>query len=946
MPPVIAAALVQAGMTLFWANVIAYTVMAIAGTVISYGVSKLATIIGGKPKSQNFQFNAENRKQMVRSSIESRKIIYGKCRVSGPLVYVASNDNNGIKNRILHMVVPLAGHEIEAIDEVYFNDTLLTLDGDGYATNTKYLENGQPGYVRVMKHLGSPTQVANSVMTSEAPSWTSAHRLQGIAYLYIRLVFRQDMFQSLPNVSAVIRGKKVYDPRTLTTGYSNNAALCVLDYLRDPIYGIKSGDEFIDFDSFTAAANICDENVTLKAGGTTKRYKIDGQIDSASNLIDNLEKMTSGIAGACSFIGGKWRIHTGAYSLPVATIDENWLANEMQVQTKTPRSELFNAVKGIYVDPDKGWQPTTFPMVSNSLYEDEDGGQQIIRDIDLPFTINVEDAQRIAKIILEKSRQGIVVTMPCNFKAIQLAPWDNVYVNNSILGWSNKIFKVINWQLQTADGVVLTLQEESSASYDWNNGEATLFDPAPNTNLPAATIDPPGSPQVTESLYSTGNAAGIKAKAIVTWGASPSAFVNRYELQYKLAGEVNWVPNGQTIETRSEIIDLAAGTYNFRIKAITATGRESVWVESTRAILGLTAPPADVTNFTLNTVNNNAHLTWDAATDLDVLSGGFFHIRWSGDLNAASWSESITLLDNVSGGSTSVIVPLLNGTYLIKAVDSTGNSSESPAMIRSTLRSVLDTNVVATSNQHPDFTGVKINMFVSGGVLRLDGGTLFDSGTGLFDDATGLFDNYGAGLATTGEYKFNNFIDLGAVYTSRVTANIKSLIYNSANLFDSKAGLFDAATGLFDGDDVTGVNVYWWVRTTNDNPSGSPVWSDWQRFYAGDFTARAYEFKLTVDSDDPAKNIDISELSVTVDVPERDERFINQAIAAGGTTITYATPFFAQPFTAASINNSLSGDSVKYTHVTSGGKWTGVTVQVLNGGAGVARNGDVLIRGY
>jgi hypothetical protein len=58
-------------------------------------------------------------------------------------------------------------------------------------------------------------------LISEAPTvWTSAHRLRGIAYVYVRLKFNQDAFPGgIPNISAIVQGKKVLDTRTSTTAF-------------------------------------------------------------------------------------------------------------------------------------------------------------------------------------------------------------------------------------------------------------------------------------------------------------------------------------------------------------------------------------------------------------------------------------------------------------------------------------------------------------------------------------------------------------------------------------------------------------------------------------------------------------------------------------------------------------------------------------------------------
>ena len=186
---------------------------------------------------------------------------------------------------------------------------------------------------------------------------------------------------------------------------------------------------------------------------------------------------------------------------------------------------------------------------------------------------------------------------------------------------------------------------------------------------------------------------------------------------------------------------------------------------------------------------------------------------------------------------------------------------------------------------------------------------------------------------------------LGMCYTCRVLFNISFVVYDGGTNFDDAAGNFDDREGLFDGDGVDAITVKAFIRTTDDDPSGSPTWSDWREFVVGDYKARGFDFKIEVESELESHQIQIDALSATVDVPDRTEHFEDEAIASGGTTLTYEKPFTGKPVFFSTIQSAQEGDTITYTHVTSGGKYTGVTVQVLNGG-GVARTIDIKAVAY
>ena len=114
----------------------------------------------------------------------------------------------------------------------------------------------------------------------------------------------------------------------------------------------------------------------------------------------------------------------------------------------------------------------------------------------------------------------------------------------------------------------------------------------------------------------------------------------------------------------------------------------------------------------------------------------------------------------------------MTGTYFIKAVDKLGNESLDSTSSVAIIQEIKDLNAVATSTQHPTFSGTKTNTVVVGNELRLGTSILFDSGAGNFDTTGGLFDGGGGTVASSGTYDFDTHIDVGGVYTNRVTANV------------------------------------------------------------------------------------------------------------------------------------------------------------------------------
>ena len=113
------------------------------------------------------------------SSVADHQIIYGMTKVAGVRVF---DHTTGDSNKYLHRVIAFTGHEIESFHEIYLNDELVTLDGNGNVTSPSRYD----GFVRIKAHLGADDQLADTDLVSEVTDWTTDHKLSGVSYLYIR----------------------------------------------------------------------------------------------------------------------------------------------------------------------------------------------------------------------------------------------------------------------------------------------------------------------------------------------------------------------------------------------------------------------------------------------------------------------------------------------------------------------------------------------------------------------------------------------------------------------------------------------------------------------------------------------------------------------------------------------------------------------------------------
>ena len=692
---------------------------------VSAALSSAAQTLSPRPKLGDFgsfAFDAAGRTQMVKQPIVSRRAVYGQTRVSGPLALVESTGDD----QFLHLVVLLASHECEAITTIYLNDEALTLDGSGNVTAPSRYAN----LVRVKKHLGASDQTADSDLVSEVSGWTNEHRLRGIAYVYVRLKFDADAFPNgIPNISALVKGKKLFDPRTSSTAYSTNPALALRDYLTDTTYGFGAATAEIDDTAFQTAANICDESVALAAGGTESRYVIDGTIDSANAPRGNIEALLSACGGIMTFTNGLFGMKAAKYVSPTLTLTNDDLRGPISVQTKRSKRDNFNAVKGVFSPSSTNFVPTDYPPITSSTFETEDGGERIFLDYDLPYTTSSPMAQRLAKIALYRNRQQVTMDYPANLKAFKLSVGDTVQVTNDRFGFSSKVFEVAEWALVfeggetgTVMGVDLMLRELASTVFDWNAEEAAFLQD--NTNLPNPfDLTPPGL-TVTDELQVFNEKA---LSVLVATVASGSVYAKQFEVQAKKTTETDFITIGVGSSNKFELIDVEDGvTYDVRARIISGIGVRSNFTTASHQVVGKTAPPADVTDFAVNIIGTEAALSWTPVTDLDL---SHYVVRHARETSNAEYANAITIAEKISRPANTAVVPALTGTYFIKAVDKLGNASTNPASSVAIIEEIKGFNLVSTSTQSPTFGGDEDSVASVENTLVLDTTINFDHAT-------------------------------------------------------------------------------------------------------------------------------------------------------------------------------------------------------------------------
>jgi len=221
------------------------------------------------------------------------------------------------------------------------------------------------------------------------------------------------------------------------------------------------------------------------------RYATNGSFTLDQKPQDIIDQLCAPMAGRCTKIGAAWRITAGAYTAPSITFTDSEMDGPRQVQVMPGRDQSANAIKGVFVGPENFYQPTDFVPVTNATYLTVDNNERVWKDAEFTMVRRQSLARRLAKIELERIRQGLVLTIQGKLSTYRAQPGDIVGVTVSRYGWSNKAFEVINSKLVLRGqgdnirfGVDHLVRETDAGIYTWAATENSAADIAPNTTLP------------------------------------------------------------------------------------------------------------------------------------------------------------------------------------------------------------------------------------------------------------------------------------------------------------------------------------------------------------------------------------------------------------------------------------------------------------------------------
>ena len=625
---------------------------ALGMAAITFGTTLIGGVIG-KMTSKGIDASNDNfgTKFAKREAIAPRQLIYGQARVGGTIVHM---ETSGIDNHLLHLVIAIAGHEIEELTNIRLNDndlttTTSTISGSTVhtVTNSDYTNTdndnnfGSGRLIRFTVQDGSQTAV-DGFMNAQLSSMGTNDKFLGVAYVYMQMVFDAEAFGGgIPATSFLVKGKKCFDPRTNNTVFTNNPALHIRDYLTNTEYGIRAvSDEINDTTNaggFASAANTCEQNVTLADGSSTeKRYTSNGFTNFSADGNGVIEGILSSMAGKLSYVNGKFNVFAGASQTPSLTITDDDLLDAVQVQTNPNAGNLFNAVKPIYVDSTQNFVAADAQVFEDTtmLNNDTPSGESTANykkqmEVQLPFTVTDTMAQRLGRIALKSQRQTTSISVLASLKFMRLQPADWVYVTNTRLDYEQKVFEVISTNMEVIEdddvpimATRLELKEVASSVFDFaTNDYTTGQSEGSDVGTGDYSVTAPSNLSLAQQTNKDGVTTKVDIKA--SWTNNSSDKVTLTEVAYKLSTDGAYtsdftVGKGVSVALIPNVV--VGKTYNVKARHIDVNGVASSY--TSQVDITISAPsdaPAAPTGLTASTSKPfNIVVSWTNSTSADL----------------------------------------------------------------------------------------------------------------------------------------------------------------------------------------------------------------------------------------------------------------------------------------------------------------------------------------
>lgn len=418
---------------------------------------------------------------------------------------IRDEEYTGTNQEFFHRFYVCAAHKVTSIEEIWFDDKQAWTSASGVTSTFA-------GYLTVDAILEG--SAANAINISSRMGTT--RRYTGCAYVHCRFKLTgnsksaQSPFSStVPTRLTIIgKGMLVYDPRfdstvaggsgpmraadQTTWAYTQSGVDCgrnpacqLLTYMlgwriQNPVtsawklsVGKAIAPARIDLTSFITGANLCDEAVTLAAGGTEPRYRGDGVVDESEGPLDVVNFFKATMNALVDDADGQMRLlvlHNDLSDPGIPSFHEADVIGQFAWNPEAPLDQDFNVVRGTFVDPSTTslYQQVDYPQVSLTSID----GLDRPTPLNLSMVQSASQAQRLAKQWLERAQFPGTFSADFQSTAWRVMKGDVIKFTFYPLAFVNKLFRVMETTGKINGVVPIVLREENAAIYAWDRDES------------------------------------------------------------------------------------------------------------------------------------------------------------------------------------------------------------------------------------------------------------------------------------------------------------------------------------------------------------------------------------------------------------------------------------------------------------------------------------------
>ena len=462
-------------------------------------------------------------------------------------------------------------------NNVYINNNRVVFRADGVTVDYTLDSSGNQDIslrdlVKVYMYAGAPLQPAGSAGTTPAahtvmPGWTElTHPMTGVVYAIVEVKYSRGGNTGVPNCTFHLTNSLTAPGSVLS------------DYIQNTRYGagIAASDLDTSFASLDAYAAAGFTYTDLDSNPQTSAITVNGLIDTKNTVLDNMTKLAEAANSWLSYNvhTGEWGVVINRAGTSVASFSDNNIIGEITI-SGTSLTQLNNIADVRYQNTDI-LDTADYVKISidpQDLFENE---VPKTLQMTLPYTNNQVTATHIGLQALKQARVDKVITFTADFSYVNLTAGSLIDVTSSVLGYTNKMFRVITAQEQEADDGAIVIQftclEYSADVYTYDITEYAVE--TDDGILGIGSIGTPNTPTVTKVeqanvpklVINTVVPSGI-VEAIEYWITFDVGVPNDADRSYINIGTYS-LPSGELL-TEDAVIDFTysqLGQANFFVK--------------------------------------------------------------------------------------------------------------------------------------------------------------------------------------------------------------------------------------------------------------------------------------------------------------------------------------------------------------------------------------------